>query len=138
MKPKGQLVPGNIVDLFNRPETLPPAGPNGLQQGIIGLPGAPSIGALPAFPNQQYGSPLGQISTTYSASFNDGPGREVLVPTVVSGKFLTPQEAFARYKQTGQHLGIFDTPANADTYATDLHNQQEKIGKMQKLAKALR
>ena len=136
-KPKGLVVPGTIFDLFNRPETAPPAGPYGMQQGTVSLPGAPGIGPLPPFQAQQYGEPLGAISTTFSKSFNDGPGREVLLPTVISGKFMTDDEALARYRKTGQHLGVFDTPENADAYATQLHNDQWRFAQMSKLAKAL-
>lgn len=125
MNAKGMLVPGNIFDVFNRPETAPPAGPNGLQQGVItGLSGNP------------FGNPPGEISTTYSKSFNDG-GHEVLLPTVVNGKFLTDREAFEMYRQTGRHLGIFDTPENADAFAQDLHVKQERFGKLRKLAAVL-
>lgn len=124
--PKGQIAKGNILHVFDRPETVPPAGPYGLQQGTI-----MSLGG------QTYGMPKGQISTTLSASFNDGPGREVLVPTVVNGKFLTNAEAWKRYQDTGQHLGIFDTPANADAYAMALHNEQWRIGQKMKLIQAL-
>jgi len=71
----------------------------------------------------------GSHSSEYSTSFGTDKG-EVLVPTVVNGKFLTPdgtkplkgskqeQQMYARardhYRQTGEHMGIFDTPANAD------------------------
>jgi hypothetical protein len=76
-------------------------------------------------------------------------GKEVLVPSIVNGKFMTPdgtmpplgrhdatgqyiptpQEqamqdaAWQHYKQTGQHLGKFDNPDNADAYADVLHNR---------------
>ncbi len=53
---------------------------------------------------------------------------EVLVPSVVEGQFMTGPEAEARYRQTGQHLGIFDTPEAADAYAEILHNSQAAMG----------
>jgi hypothetical protein len=80
----------------------------------------------------------GSSSTEYSVSFNHR-GREVLVPTVVNGKFLTkdgkkppvgtPAEkamfkrAFDQYKKTGQHLGMFSSPEHADTYAKTVHSR---------------
>lgn len=80
----------------------------------------------------------GSYSTEYSTSFED-KGKEVLVPTIVNGKFLTPngkkppegsaaekqmfKNAFAHYKQTGEHLGKFSSPAAADAYAIKLHNR---------------
>ncbi len=65
----------------------------------------------------------GSYSTTRSLSF-DEDGHEVLVPTVVDGKQLTPTEAIRRYRQTGEHLGKFSSPETADRYAETLHNAQ--------------
>lgn len=102
----GLLTPGTIANLYNRPSTKSPAGPKGIHPG--------------------------NWSTTYSASFpleeiNGGKG-EVLIPTVVDGKFLTDDEAKDRFRKTGEHLGIFDTWQNADAYALALHKSQEAAG----------
>jgi hypothetical protein len=83
----------------------------------------------------------GSISTEYSVSFEDKDGHEVLVPTVVNGKFLTPdgkkpkegsaaeekmfQRAWKHYEETGEQMGIFDTPEHADTYANTVHNRKQ-------------
>lgn len=72
-------------------------------------------------------NPDGTWSTTSSMSF-DEDGREVLIPTVVNGKRLTDEQAIQYYRRTGQHLGKFDSPENADTYATALHNSQASTG----------
>lgn len=80
----------------------------------------------------------GTHSSEYSVSFGTDKG-EVLVPTVVDGRFLTPdgkkpavgspeekqmvQAAKEHYTRTGQHLGVFDTPENADAYANAVHNR---------------
>ena len=84
----------------------------------------------------------GTRSTEYSYSFEDEKGREVLVPTVVNGKFLTadgkkPKEGSAKekamfkraeehYEKTGEHLGIFSNSKDADAYAEKLHNRGGK------------
>ena len=81
----------------------------------------------------------GSVSSEYSVSIGDDKGREILVPTVVNGKFLTPdgkkpkpgspeeKEMFKRaaqhYQRTGEHLGIFKTPEDADAYAERVHNR---------------
>lgn len=66
----------------------------------------------------------GSVSTLRSMSIGVD-GREVLIPTVSpDGKLMTPQEAVERYRQTGEHLGIFDTPQNATAYARELSKQQ--------------
>jgi hypothetical protein len=100
--------------------------------------GMAEAGNLPIWNRPSVKNSDGSHSTEYSTSFNVD-GKETLVPTVVNGKFLTPdgkkpaegsdaektmfQAALQHYKDTGQHLGKFDTPANADAYASQLHNR---------------
>ena len=67
----------------------------------------------------------GTISTVRSMSFNED-GKEILVPTVSDdGRILSEQEAIENYRRTGKHLGIFDSPEAATSYAQWLHNQQD-------------
>ncbi len=70
-------------------------------------------------------NPDGSVSTTSSMSIGTSDG-EVLIPTVVDGKRLTKEQAIAQYRKTGQHLGIFKTPDEADAYAEALHNEQAR------------
>lgn len=102
-------------------------------KGLV-APGNLSIWNRPAVQNDD-----GSHSSEYSTSFQDDDGHEVLVPSVVGGKFLTPdgkkppegspaekamfKAAWNHYKQTGEHLGKFDNPDNADAYAGVLHNR---------------
>jgi hypothetical protein len=79
-------------------------------------------------------NPAGGRSTVYSMSFQDDDGNQVLVPLVTDkGTIDTPDQAVARYEETGRHLGKFspaagDTPsAFADAYAEQLHEQQERM-----------
>jgi hypothetical protein len=70
----------------------------------------------------------GTISTVKSMSFNDGKA-EVLIPTIATDKDgnpveLSKQEAINRYNKTGEHLGKFKSPQEADAYAEALHNKQ--------------
>jgi hypothetical protein len=67
----------------------------------------------------------GSISTVRSMSFTDDDGRAVLIPTVIPGRgIVPPEQAIQYYRQTGQHLGIFEHPDAADAYAQALHEQQ--------------
>ncbi len=65
----------------------------------------------------------GGYATVRSMSFGTDQG-EVLVPSVADGRELSPDEAQARYEQTGEHLGIFKTPDDATAYAEQLHRDQ--------------
>ena len=56
---------------------------------------------------------------------------EVVIPTVVNGQQLTPEQAIQYYEQTGQHLGTFATPADAEKYAEMLHRRQESYYRKQ-------
>jgi hypothetical protein len=68
----------------------------------------------------------GSISTEQSFSFYDeDTGKEVLIPTVINGRIVSEDEAIDHYYQTGEYLGMFDTPQEADEYAEMLHNRQD-------------
>lgn len=71
----------------------------------------------------------GTISTVDSVTFTVD-GKYVLLPTIVrdeNGKakrLNTDEEIFAHYKNTGEHLGEFDTLEEANAYANRLHYAQ--------------
>lgn len=89
---------------------------------------------IPATIKNLYDRPIfknadGTVSTTLSMSIGTDQG-EVLIPTVINGKKLTPRQAIEHFRKTGEHLGIFDTPEHADAYAIKLHNEQaRRMGK---------
>jgi len=105
--------------------------------------GLKESGNLPIWNRPTVRNADGTHSSEYSTSFRDEKtGYEVLVPTVVDGKFLTPdgkkpregsaeekamfRRAWDHYLKTGENLGKFDTPDNADAYAQVLHNRGEQ------------
>ena len=54
----------------------------------------------------------------YKMGIHDN-GKEVLIPTVVNGRQLTPKQAISRYKKRGYHMGKFKSIAAAEKSAKD-------------------
>lgn len=70
--------------------------------------------------------PDGSIATVKSIGVNID-GKEMLLPTVSNdGRMMTNDEAIQQYKQTGKHLGIFNSPEAASNYAKALSSAQGK------------
>lgn len=90
----------------------------GKVQGLL-TPGNIDITKRPDVKNAD-----GSRSTVRSMSFEDN-GKEVLVPTVIGNKVVSDDEAIAHYRKTGEHLGIFDSPADATAYAKQLHDDYQ-------------
>jgi hypothetical protein len=65
-------------------------------------------------------NPDGTISSELSFSRGTDKG-EVLVPQIVNGQKLTQDAAWQHYLDTGEHMGIFDSPQHADDYAQNVH-----------------
>jgi len=99
----------------------PSAAPSGDFKGLLS-PGNIDLGDRPVVKNAD-----GTISTVRSMSFEED-GQEVLIPTVSpDGKILSDQAAVDLYHKTGQFLGKFDSPENADAYAEALHEAQARF-----------
>jgi hypothetical protein len=134
------------------------AAPGGQSQFMAALnpKGLKEPGNLPIWNRPSIQNADGSHSSELSISMGDSQGREVLVPTIADGKFLTPdgkmpplvngkipkmkdwdkyppwkalkKAAWDRFEKTGENLGKFDTPGNADAYAETLHNRGQKNG----------
>jgi hypothetical protein len=87
-------------------------------------PGTPTVQGNIDLYNRPKVANRGGTSTVYSASFNID-GQEVLLPLADEGRILTEDEAIAKYRRTGKHLGKFKTPEAATAYAKQLHDDYE-------------
>ena len=67
----------------------------------------------------------GSISTESSIT-EIVDGEIVNMPTVIGGKRYEPKEAIKIYRETGRHLGKFDSIDNAVAAAQGTHLRQEK------------
>lgn len=76
----------------------------------------------------------GSVSSTVTIGVDGGdvgmkPGTEVLIPSFWDGKRHSADEAIARFKETGKHLGVFANAQAAQQYVEqDLHPAQERQG----------
>ena len=68
----------------------------------------------------------GSISTVRSISITEDD-EVILIPTVINGEIVSDDEAIEYYHKTGEHLGKFDSIEEADEYAIQLHEDQEKL-----------
>jgi len=76
-------------------------------------------------------NPEGGVSTIYSYTIKTPDNKWLVVPGVTKeGRMLKSEdEAFDYYRQTGEHLGLFNTLKNSDIHANLLH---EKAGAFQR------
>jgi hypothetical protein len=98
-----------------------------LSMGDYDLTTAPKRGdyLLPDINRPSYIDDAGERRTEWKIGINVD-GKETLIPTVVGGRQLTDDEAKARYRKTGLHMGQFNTPEEAD-YAARLRTARYKM-----------
>ncbi len=86
----------------------------------------------------------GSVSTIFSVTVENPDGTFSLVPSIVDGKFLTPDgnmpedkkqtddlkdRAEEHYRKTGEHLGVFKSEKAADDFANQTHAWTANGGK---------
>lgn len=91
------------------------------------IPGIVEYGNIDINKRKVLQNPDGSISTERSITIGIDGGKQVLIPTIIDGKLVSDEEAKAHFAKTGENLGIFDTPENANAYAEMLHKRQEQV-----------
>jgi len=120
---KGYVFPSNVPSIdFRRSEKMPDLESSIPTVGMI-KPGNIDLDNRPVVENTD-----GTTSTVSTGTFGIEGGKTVLLPTIVNGKRVSGPEAFAHFKETGEHMGIFDSEANADKYDEALHKAKGWIG----------
>lgn len=138
-KPTGILLELGNIDLWSRPVYRDESGiyPLDIQIAVIDSatnisPVAPTwyTGNIDLFKRPIVTNEDGSISTVLSMSFLDSRiNKEVLIPKVIlkdgEGIIVSDNEAIKYYYATNEHLGKFNTPAEAEYAAELIHDQQE-------------
>lgn len=117
-----------IMDNYNAANPIPQVGTGEIQGPVYtvgeNVPGMLEAGNIDLSNRPIVRNPDGTISTVRSIGVNLG-GKEYLLPTVSDdGKILSTDEAVQQFRDTGKHLGVFDSPEASTNYAQSLHNQQ--------------
>ena len=110
------------------------------------IPGMTQVGNIDLHNRPVVHNSDGSISTVRSITVGGEKGEPAyLIPTVVGDKVVSNSQAVQHFKQTGEHLGQFDTTDNANSYAQSLHEDQAKEylgkargGKVKKVIKRVR
>lgn len=102
------------------PDAPPPAQAQMREMAMPVKPGNIDLNSRPVVKNGD-----GSISTVRSISIGTDEG-VYLIPTVVRGKVVSNEAAVRYFRQTGDHLGLFRSEADAKTYADQLHEDQAR------------
>ena len=94
--------------------------PKLISKGLIEKGNIPLVGR-PLIPMGK-----GNVGSEYSYTIEDN-GAHVLIPSIFDGAPHTAKQAIAHYMATGQHLGKWDTNANADAAAEIIHNRENDV-----------
>lgn len=124
-----------IMKNWNAANPLPRVGTGEIQGPVYtvgeNVPGMLEAGNIDLSNRPIVRNPDGTISTVRSIGVNLG-GKEYLLPTVSDdGKILSTDEAVQQFRDTGKHLGVFDSPEASTNYAQSLHNQQAQAASQQ-------
>jgi len=90
----------------------------GYQTGGPAIPGNLDLHNRPVVHNAD-----ASISTVRSITVGFG-NKTYVLPTVIGDKVVSNKEAIDHFKKTGEHLGAFDTLADAEGYSQRLHEDQ--------------
>jgi hypothetical protein len=89
-------------------------------------PGNLDLNARRVYHGKPRDFPLEDYRTENSMSGNVD-GLEIIIPTVVNGQQLTEEQAWDHYFKTGENLGSFQTPQQAEEYAQRIHERQAEV-----------
>lgn len=131
--PYNIINPGSVEDAWNEPKSVFNQAQDNdrqtqaVQQGLLNQALQNYTGNIDLANRPIVRNADGTNSTVRSMSFNED-GKEILIPTVSqNGTIMSPQQAIDEYHRTGQHLGMFNSPEEANAMAQQIHNQQAQM-----------
>lgn len=90
---------------------------------IPNFPGILSPGNIDLENRPEIRNEDGSTSTVMSMTVGLDGGKVALIPRIVKGQVLSPEQAIEFFKETKQHMGIFGSQEAADQYDMQMHNQ---------------
>jgi hypothetical protein len=77
-------------------------------------------------------NPDGSISNMVTIGVGTDAGNTI-IPSMVEAKQLTPQEAIAHWRNTGENFGTFKDQASMDTFDKTMHQKMAADAEIRKL-----
>ena len=96
------------------------------------FPGTLEVGNVNLIDRPQLPTPDNGYGTVSTSTFDIDGGKTVLLPTIIEGIKYSPKEAFQHFKDTGEHMGIFENRKAADAFDKKLHEDMGWIGSKNK------
>lgn len=91
-------------------------------------PGIIEVGNVNLIDRPQLPLPDKGYQTAFTMTAGLDGDKTVLLPRVIEGKMHTPQEAMKHFKETGEHMGIFESQQHADAFDKQLHEDLGWLG----------
>lgn len=91
-------------------------------------PGILEVGNVNLIDRPKLATPDKGYQTVFTMTAGLDGGKTALLPRVIEGIMHTPEEAMQHFKDTGEHMGIFNSREAADAFDKQLHEDMGWLG----------